>query len=140
MERVPVLDEGCCLDGVALGGGVLAQAGCVAKQAAVLASSGEGWQVAWGGEATCRPPEFCRGYVTPTGATAVLLKVVRQPVNRPGGRDGAADGAGTDAGQRTSDAPARGGGVGEGLFQPVLAEPVPVGVGQVAGRGRFQES
>ena len=52
---------------------------------------------------------------------------------------GAAGRAGADAGQRPAGALARDGGVGQGLFQPVLAQGVPLGVGQVPRRGGFQE-
>jgi len=36
-------------------------------------------------------------------------------------------------------APLHGTAVGQSLFQPVLAQPVPLGVGQVSRRGGFQE-
>jgi hypothetical protein len=62
----------------------------------------------------------------------MLVQVVREPVQRPRGGShaaglvpavagGAAGRAGADAGQRPAGPFARDGGVGQGLFQPVLA-------------------
>ena len=80
---------------------------------------------------------------------AMLVQIVREPVQRPcnGGYTaglvragaGAAGRAGADAGQRPAGALARDGGVGQGLFQPVLAQPVPLSIGQVSRCGGFQE-
>jgi hypothetical protein len=88
----------------------------------------------------------------------MLVQVIGQPVHRaaaggarlPAGRlviavPGTGPGragpawAGADAGQRPAHALARDGGVGQGLLQPVLAQGIPLGVGQVPGRGGFQE-
>ena len=67
----------------------------------------------------------------------------RQPAAHrcPGAGSGCAGSgrARTDAGERPADALAGDGGVGQGLLQPVLAQGVPFGVGQVPGRGCFQE-
>jgi hypothetical protein len=90
-------------------------------------------------------------------AVTVLVEVVRESVQRHGhdadpavgqllipvrgtgsGRTGSGR-AGADAGERPADAFAGNGGVGQGLLQSVLAEPIPVGVSQVAGGGCFQE-
>jgi len=135
MQGVQAPDKQGCGLGVAAVSGALAEAGRVTQQAAGLSGAGEGGQLARVGEAGRRGPEFCRRDEGPAGAAAVLVQVDGQPVARLGGF---ALGAGTDGGRRAADALARRGGVGQRLFQPVLAEGVPIGLGQVPGRGRFQ--
>ena len=136
--------------GVTSCGGVLVQLGGVPVQAAGVGGAPERGLVAGRG-VRGGGPELRRGDLAGAVRPAVLVQVVREPVQRPrgasqigrlvpagAGRPGRA-GAGADAGQRPADALGRDGGVGQGLFQPVLAKGVPLGVGQVPRRGGFQE-
>ena len=140
--------------GVAGCGGVLAQLGGVPVQAAGVGGVAERGLVAGRGVRGGCGPELRRGDLAGAVRPAVLVQVVRQPVQRPrrdlragglvaavagGGSGRAGAGAGAGAGQRSAGALARDGGVGQGLVRPVLAEGVPLGVGQVPGRGGFQE-
>ena len=95
-------------------------------------------------------PELCRGDLAGAVRPAMLVQVVRETVQRPRGGSHApglvpvvagraAGRPGADPGQRPAGTFARDGGIGQGLFQPVLAEDVPLVVGQVPGRGGFQE-
>ena len=131
-------------------GGVLMQVGSVPVQAADVGSVTERGLVAGRGVRDGRGPELRREDLAGAVRPAMLVQVVREPVQRP--RDsshaaglvsavagGAAGRAGADAGQWPAGALARDGGVGQGLFQPVLAQPVPLGLGQVPRRGSFQE-
>ena len=131
-------------------GGVLVQLGGVPVQAAGVGGVAERGLVAGRGVRGGRGPELRRGDLAGAVRPAVLVQVVREPVQRPRGGShagglvpavagGAAGRAGADAGQRPAGALARDGGVGQGLFQPVLAEGVPLVVGQVPRRGGFQE-
>ena len=138
-------------------GCVLVQLGGGAVQAAGVGSMPEQGLVTGGGVGSRCGPEACRGDLVLAVRAAVLIQVVGEPVHRAvggaslaGGRlavavRGAGPGlagpgrARADAGQRPADALARDGGVGQGLVQPVLAQGVPFGVGQVPGRGRLQE-
>ena len=104
-----------------------------------------------------RSPEARRGDVTLPVVSAELTEVIRESVQRhawaadlavghlltaTGGAGTCCAGAGcagADAGERPADAPARNGRVGQGLLQPVFALGVPFGIGQVPGRGCFQE-
>ena len=142
---------------VAAGGGVLEELGGETVQAAGCGGSSECGLVAGKGVACRRSPETRWGKLALAIVSAVLIEVIRKPVHRhardaglavgqlliaaPGaapGRAGSAR-ARADAGQRPTNALARVGRVGQGLLQPVLAQGVPLGVGQVPGRGLFQE-
>ena len=124
--------------GVAGCGGVLVQLGSVPVQAAGVGGVAERGLVAGRGVRGGGGPELRRGDLAGAVRPAVLVQVVREPVQRPRGGShagglvpavagGAAGRAGADAGQRPAGALARDGGVGQGLFQPVLAEGVPLG-------------
>ena len=131
--------------------------GGVTVQAASVGGVTERGLVAGEGVVCRCGPEACRGELALPVVPAVLIEVIREPVQRPArdaglavsqlliavpgaGSGGAGSGrAGTDAGERPADAFAGDGRVGQGLLQPVLAQGVPFGVGQVPGRGCFQE-
>ena len=119
-------------------GGVLVQLGGVPVQAAVVGGVAERGLVAGRGVRGGRGPELRRGDLAGAVRPAMLVQVVREPVQRPRGGShagglvpaaagGAAGRAEADAGQRPVGALARDGGVGQGLFQPVLAERRPTG-------------
>jgi hypothetical protein len=146
MEVVQDVDKARASARVAASGGAFEELRGGPVEAASASAGGEGGEVCWPGAGGGGPETRRRDQGVPVAA-AVLVEVVGQPVQRrsivasarraPGVvRAGV---AGADAGQRPADALARGGGVGQSLLQPVLGQLVPVGVGQVPGRGCFQE-
>ena len=132
-------------------GGVLVQLDSVPVQAAGVGGVTERGLVAGHGVRGGGAPELRWRELAGAVRPAVLIQVVREPVQRPCGGRHAAEPvsavagrrvpgrAGADAGQWPPGTLARDGGEGHGLFQPVLAEGVPLGIGQVPRRGGFQE-
>ena len=145
-RRIAEVESGAEVTGC---GGVLVQLGSVPVQAAGVGGVAERGLVGGRGVRGGGGPELRRGDLAGAVRPAVLVQVVREPVKRPcrgrcaGGVApavaGSVPGTGADKGQRPAGALARDGSGGQGLFQPVFAEGVPLVVGQVSRRGGFQE-
>jgi len=145
---------------VAIGGGDFVQLGGVTVQTARVGGVTKRGLVAGQGVICGGCPERGRGELALVAVPAVLVQVVREPVQRsardagravgqllivvlgagPGGAGSGREGA--DAGKRTADAFAGDGRIGQGLLQPVLVlgQLIPLGAGQVPGRGCFRGS
>ena len=139
---------------VAAGGGVFVELGGVVVQAAGVGGSHRVRPGRRGRRGLPRRSRSLRGKLAlaggagradrgnPRAGTAARPRPGLRPAAHrcPGAGPGRGSGrARADAGERPADAFARDGRVGQGLLQPVLAQGVPFGVGQVPGRGCFQE-
>ena len=105
MQGVQQANEAGPRAGIAVGAGLLVQAGRVTGQAAVLGGLAEAGQVGRVSVAGCGGPEGCRRDQLAAGTAAVLVEVVGQLPGRPvagAGRD-TGGGAGPDGCQRPAD-------------------------------------
>ena len=141
VQSVEQPDEASPGPWIAMGAGLLVQAGRVTVQAAVLGSPPECAQVGWVSVAGCGRPERCRRGQQAAGPAAVLVEIVGQLPGLPvagAGRETRAW-AGADGRQRPADPLGGPFCIAQPLLQPVVGQQIPVSVGQIPGRRRFQK-
>ena len=83
MQRVQEENEAGPRTGIAMGAGLLVQAGCVAVQAAVVGGVAELGLVGGRGVRGGGGPELGRGDLAGALRPAILVQIVREPVQRP---------------------------------------------------------